>query len=147
MNTKEIKEIKDMDLDSACLYMIDKWSVNHNECMTDKDEFMEFQSENARQKVINIFNNGGIDSPREIRIFCNIQFTYMQYTDRRSKRWEAGFIFEEHSLTKLYGTFMMPVGDPSLKQSWAFLASVYDENLEPYSSLCCNGFRTFKSER
>lgn len=147
MNTKDIKDIKDMDLDSACLHMMEICSANHDECMIAKRDFIEFHSKKANEKLINIFNNGGIDLPREIRIFCNIQFNLWHYSGSRTKAWKAAFIFEENSLNTLYGTFMMPVGDPSLKQSWAMLASVYDENLEPYSTLCCNGFRVFKNGR
>lgn len=141
------KHFKDMEFDKACWHIRKASPETQAECISLKNDFVEFQSENAYLAISNLLEKSGIESPREIRIFCNIEFCYMNYVDHRKPGWQARFIFDNESLAKLYGTFMIPCGEPSLDNSWIFLASVFDQNLEPLSTLSCNGLRVFKSGR
>ena len=141
------QHLKDMDLYEACCHILDAKPETLADGIVMKNDFIDYQAEHARQEILSMFRNSGIDSPREIRIFCNVEFYKAMHHDADKRGWRSRLIFDNESLEKLYGTFMIPCGEPSYKISWAFLASVYDENLEPYSTLCCNGFRTFKSGR
>lgn len=139
------KHIKDMSLEDACHYVMHTSPASHEDCIQLKNDLVEFHTDHAHKRIISMLERSGIDPPRKITIFCNIEFYLMRYNDHKNTAWLSRFIFENDSLAKLYGTFMMPCGEPSRDASWVFLASVFDENFEPYSTLCCNGFRVFKN--
>lgn len=138
------KHIKDMDLNEACWHVLESSPDSLAECIQLTNDLVKFHSESAHKIMIDFLDQSGIDSPRQINILCNIKFVYMNYLDQRKPGWVAQFVFED-DLAKSYGTFMLPVGHPSIKASWVLLAVVFDENLEPLSTMASNGIRVFKN--
>lgn len=119
---------------------------NRQACIDLKNHYFKTYVGHAHQRLMDILQNGGIDSPRETRIFFNVGVNHDPIWDAKIPHWRPRLIFTNESLANVYGFFLVPCGEPGLPESWAFLAAVYDENLEAYSTLCCNGFRTYKSE-
>lgn len=136
-----------MSFRDGYIFSIREAPKSHQACIDLKNCYFETFADEAHKRLMDIFKNGGIDAPRETRIFCNMSVVPDKLWDDRIPRWRLRHIFTNESLANLYGTFMLPCGEPSLDESWAFLASVFDENMEAYSTLSCNGFRTIKSER
>jgi hypothetical protein len=140
------KQIKDMEFYEACSYVLRTHAETFKECESRLKDLRKFHSAEAHQRIVSVFEAGGVEEIRKVDIFCNVDYVYINHHDHRKLGWQPKFIFE-NDLVKSYGTFMMPVGNSSIELNWVFTATVFDENMEPYPVLCCNGFRTFKSGR
>ena len=155
-NTESI--FSDKSLFEAYVYLFGERYSKKTDAINAIDKFFEHYSNIVLKNIQEIFSRANEDSPREIRLYNNITYSAENYYKERHCElyfkikfllgpdeiidpiYPDGFV----SLANLYNASFLPCGNPSELENWMILANVYDENMEPFSTLCSNGFLTIK---
>lgn len=144
MNDKIRNAFLGMSITDSYNYLFDSKYESAKLAYDDISDFFNTYHEKMLSRIITLFNRANENKPREIRIYNNLTSFYDENYNKEENRYDARikFIFDPDDIKTAYAAAVMPCGNPAISENWLILASVYDENMEPFSTLCSNGFIT-----